>query len=165
VNRLLVADSRDIIESVRETAAIIVRALDLELVDVECVGQGPGSIVRVFVDKPGGVNVNDCERVHVSLGHALDVKDPIPHAYVLEVSSPGLDRPLKRREDYHRSVGKLLNLKLRRPFEGQWRLIGRLVEDHDAGITLSLIRADQTRTVLFRWEDIAGGRLEVEFSR
>jgi ribosome maturation factor RimP len=113
------------------------------------------------VDKPSGVTLDDCERVHVSLGHALDVEDPIPHAYVLEVSSPGLDRPLKNREDYQRSKGKLVNVKLRRSLDGQWRLIGRLVDVDDRGIVL-MPAGSPGQTVQVEWDVIAQGRLEVE---
>jgi len=155
--------SHHITDSVRAVAAPIVQALELELVGVECVGQGPRSVVRVYIDKPGGVNLDDCEQVHVSLGHALDVADPVPHAYRLEVSSPGLDRPLKHVDDYRRSIGKLVNLKFRDPFEGQWRVIGRLVEVRDEGVHLAVTRSDDTRTIRVPWGAIAEGRLEVEF--
>ncbi|WP_447978173.1 ribosome maturation factor RimP [Candidatus Nitrospira bockiana] len=137
----------------------IVRALALDLVDVECSGQGARTLVRVFIDKPAGVTLEDCEQVHVSLGHALDVQDPIPHAYTLEVSSPGLDRPLKRREDWARSVGKLVSVKLRQPLEGQWRLLGRLQGVDEQGITLSLTGTERR----VEWGAVADGRLEVEF--
>ncbi len=155
--------SNHITDSVRAVAAPIVRALELELVGVECVGQGPHSVVRVYIDKPGGVNLDDCEQVHVSLGHALDVTDPVPHAYRLEVSSPGLDRPLKYVDDYRRSIRKLVNLRFRDPFEGQWRVIGRLVEVNDDGVDLTVTRSDGTRTIRVPWGAIAEGRLEVEF--
>ena len=150
-----------IVEAVRATAVPIIRALNLDLVEVEYAGQGSRSVVRVFIDKPGGVNVDDCEQVHVSLGYALDVEDPIPHAYVLEVSSPGLDRPLRRREDYERSKGKLVNIKLRQPLDGQWRIVGRLLDVQDQGILLR--RPPSTQDMLFGWEAFAEGRLEVEF--
>lgn len=150
-------------DSVRAVAAPIIKALHLELIDVECAGHGPRSVIRVFIDKPGGVNLNDCEEVHVSLGHALDVVDPVPHAYRLEVSSPGLDRPLKHSGDYRRSIGKLLSLKLRVPYEGQWRVIGRLIDVNEQGIALERAGQDKTRSCRFDWEAIMGGRLEVEF--
>jgi ribosome maturation factor RimP len=151
----------------------------LELVDVDCLGQGGRALFRVYIDKPEGVTLDDCEQVHQSLGHALDVEDPIPHAYTLEVSSPGLDRPLKRQEDYRRSLGKLVSLKLRQPSEGQWRIVGRLIEVRDEGVTLSLPSSNQGRTAQqasqrslrhttqpttqIDWESIAEARLEVEF--
>jgi ribosome maturation factor RimP len=156
-------DSQHIIDSVRSVAIPIARALGLELVDVECTGQGPRTIIRVFIDRSGGVSLDDCQQVHVSLGHALDVEDPIPHAYLLEVSSPGLDRPLKRHEDYRRSVGKLVNLKLRRPFDGQWRMVGHLVEVRDDGVGLNLEPSQGNQPIRLEWEAIAEGRLEVEF--
>ncbi|HJU05722.1 MAG TPA: ribosome maturation factor RimP [Nitrospiraceae bacterium] len=150
-----------IAESVRAVAMPIVRALEVELVDVECVGHGSASIVRVFIDKPGGVNLDDCEQVHVSLGHALDVADPIPHAYRLEVSSPGLDRPLKQQDDYRRAHGKLINVKLRQAIDGQWRIVGRLIETNETGIVLA--GSQSARAVQIEWAAIASGRLEVEF--
>ena len=152
--------------SVRDIAAPIVRAMNLDLVDVECAGQGARMLVRVFIDKSAGVTVDDCEKVHVSLGHALDLQDPIPHAYTLEVSSPGLDRPLKQRDDYLRSIGRLVNLKLKRPVDGQWRVVGRLTQvgDDSIAVTVKLGRREQTEHLLrLEWEAIAEGRLEVEF--
>jgi len=162
------------LDRVRAVAAPIVRALGLELVDVECVGQGQGMVLRVFIDKPGGVTVHDCEQVHLSLGHALDVEDLVAHAYTLEVSSPGLDRPLKRREDYDRALGKQVNLKLRQPREGQWRVVGRLLAVDAQGLTLAMPAAQSTGPrrraspspalqMQLEWETIATGRLEVEW--
>ncbi|MFQ5991819.1 MAG: ribosome maturation factor RimP [Nitrospiraceae bacterium] len=156
-------ESLDVAERVRAIAEPIVRALDLELVDVECYGQGARMLLRVFVDKSGGVSLGECEQVHLSLGRALDVEDPVPHSYTLEVSSPGLDRPLKRRESYERAVGKLVNLKLRRASNGQWYVKGRLLETNERGVAISVGRSDPGRTVNLEWEEIAEGRLEVEF--
>jgi ribosome maturation factor RimP len=119
-------------------------------------------VVRVFIDKPGGVKVRDCEEVHLSLGHALDVQDPIPHGYTLEVSSPGLDRPLKEREDYRRALGKLVRLKLKHPHQGQWRVAGRLVQADEAGVTVAFSRKT-AQDITLPWDAIAEGRLEVEF--
>ena len=157
-------DARPLAERVRAIAAPIIRALALELVEVQCAGHGARTVVRVFVDKPGGVGLGDCEQVHLSLGHALDVEDPIPHAYTLEVSSPGLDRPLRRREDFQRSVAKLVSVKLRRPYNGQWRVVGRVVEAKESGVTLAIREPDSGTTLEVEWETIADARLEVEFS-
>jgi len=158
-----VRGSEQIAESVRAVAAPIVRALALDLVDVECAGQGARTIVRVFIDKPAGVTLDDCEQAHLSISRALDVHDPIPHAYTLEVSSPGLDRPLKRREDFTRSIGKLVNVKLRRPLDGRWRLIGRLDAVGDASITVIARDGKASLSCLVEWDAIAESRLEVEF--
>jgi len=167
------SDSGGVTERVAAIAAPIVRALGLELVEVESLGRGPAMVLRIFIDKPGGVNVQDCEQVHQSLSHALDVEDPIPHSYTLEVSSPGLDRPLKRRQDYARALGKQVSLKLRQPCDGQWRLVGRLVDVNDQGVTLAM-PASKARKALrgtggaaaqteVEWEAIAAARLEVEW--
>ncbi|MEW6543714.1 MAG: ribosome maturation factor RimP [Nitrospirota bacterium] len=150
-------------ERVRTIVAPIARALALDLVDVECAGQGGRTVVRVFIDKPGGVTLQDCEQVHQSLGRALDVEDPIPHAYTLEVSSPGLDRPLKRREDYQRAVGKLVNLKLRQPWNGQWRVVASLLAVGDGGVTMAGLAQDPEQTTLVPWDMIGEARLEAEW--
>jgi ribosome maturation factor RimP len=121
--------------------------LGLELADVVCVGQGSRSVVRVFIDKPEGVTLDDCERAHKALGPALDVADPFPHAYTLEVSSPGLDRPFKRIQDYRRAIGKRVTLKLREPLAGQWRLVGTLTDVTDDSVTLDVSESPPTRSV------------------
>ncbi|MFO0706979.1 MAG: ribosome maturation factor RimP [Nitrospira sp.] len=129
--------ARSVIDRIQGVISPILWTLGLELVEVVCVGQGPRSIVRVFIDKPGGVTVTDCERAHMALGPALDVADPFPHAYTLEVSSPGLDRPFKRLQDYQRAIGKRVMIKLKQPRDGQWRLTGELVEASEESVVLA----------------------------
>jgi ribosome maturation factor RimP len=121
--------------------------LGLELADVVCVGQGSRSVIRVFIDKPEGVTLDDCERAHKALGPALDVADPFPHAYTLEVSSPGLDRPFKRIQDYRRAIGKRVTLKLKEPLAGQWRVVGTLTGVTEDSVTLEVSDAVRSRTV------------------
>jgi len=147
----------------QEVISPILWALKLELVEVVCVGQGPRSVVRVLIDKPGGVTVTDCERAHKALGPALDMADPFPHAYTLEVSSPGLDRPFKCLQDYQRAIGKEVSLKLRQPLNGQWRVIGRLAEadEQAVSLTLSMGRAEPQMVRVER-EQIADARLFVK---
>jgi ribosome maturation factor RimP len=128
--------------------------LGLELADVVCVGQGPRSVIRVFIDKPEGVTLDDCERAHKALGPALDVADPFPHAYTLEVSSPGLDRPFKRLQDYRRAIGKRVTLRLKRPLAGQWRQVGTLTDVTDDSVTLEVDEPPPPRTVTLAHEMI-----------
>src|SRR5262245_62668445 len=90
----------------RERVTALLAQSDLELVDVELGGSSRGLVVRVLVDKPGGVSVEDCARVSRAVGDDLEASDAIPGRYVLEVSSPGIDRPLKRREDFERFAGE-----------------------------------------------------------
>ena len=140
-------ESRSVVDRISETVSPILWTLGLELADVVCVGQGSRSVVRVFIDKPEGVTLDDCERAHKALGPALDVADPFPHAYTLEVSSPGLDRPFKRIQDYRRAIGKRVTLKLREPLAGQWRLVGTLTGVTDDSVTLEVNEPRPARTV------------------
>lgn len=130
--------SASIVDRLQAVVAPILWTLGLELVDVLCVGHGPRSVVRILIDKPGGVTVTDCEQAHRALGPALDVADPFPYAYTLEVSSPGLDRPFRRTQDYQRAIGKEVSLKLRQPLDGQWRVTGQLVEADEQAVVLTV---------------------------
>lgn len=155
---------QSVIDRVQDVVSPILWTLGLELVEVMYVGQGPRSVVRVLIDKPGGVSVTDCEQAHKALGPALDVADPVPHAYMLEVSSPGLDRPFKRLQDYQRAIGKEVNLKLRQPLNGQWRVIGRLeqVDDHIVLLAVSAGRRE-SQTLTINRDTIAEAKLVVKF--
>jgi ribosome maturation factor RimP len=158
---VLVKESRSVVDRISEAVSPILWTLGLELADVVCVGQGPRSVVRVFIDKPEGVTLEDCERAHKALGPALDVADPFPHAYTLEVSSPGLDRPFKRIQDYRRAIGKRVTLKLREPLAGQWRLVGTLTDVGDHAVTLELSEPAPTRTVTLEHKVIAEAKRAV----
>lgn len=155
-----VKESRPV-ERITEAISPILWTLGLELVDVLCVGQGPRSVVRVFIDKPGGVTLDDCERAHVVLGPALDVADPFPHAYTLEVSSPGLDRPFKRIQDYRRAIGKRISLKLKEPRAGQWRIVGRLTDVTERAVTIAVPDPPPERIMDLDFESIAEAKLVV----
>ncbi|HVG01268.1 MAG TPA: ribosome maturation factor RimP [Nitrospira sp.] len=149
---------------VQEVVAPILESYGMELVEAVCVGQGPRAVIRVFIDKPGGVTLTDCEQAHRSLSPALDVIDPFPHAYTLEVSSPGLDRPLRRPQDYRRLIGQPVTLKLREPIEAQWRLIGTVVEVEDSAVTIAVEHKKTTERIRLEFDQIALGRRKVEFS-
>jgi ribosome maturation factor RimP len=151
----LVRESRSVVDRISDAVSPILWTLGLELADVICVGQGPRSVIRVFIDKPEGVTLDDCERAHKALGPALDVADPFPHAYTLEVSSPGLDRPFKRIQDYRRAVGRRVTLKLREPLAGQWRLVGTLADVTEDAVTLEVSEPPHSRTVTLEHKVIA----------
>ncbi len=104
-----------------------VRALGFELVDVEFSRVGDRNLLRVYIDRPGGITVDDCAAVSRQVSALLDVEDPIPEAYVLEVSSPGLDRPLVRREDYERFAGETVKLRMTEAVLGRRNFKGVLV--------------------------------------
>jgi ribosome maturation factor RimP len=158
---VLVKESRPVVDRISEAVSPILWTLGLELADVVCVGQGSRTVVRIFIDKSAGVTLEDCERAHKALGPALDVADPFPHAYTLEVSSPGLDRPFKRIQDYRRAIGKRVTLKLREPLAGQWRLVGTLTDVADQTVTVTLSEPPHVRAVTLEHKVIAEAKRAV----
>jgi ribosome maturation factor RimP len=104
----------------------VVAALGCELWGIEY-SSGRGSTLRIFIDKEGGILLEDCERVSRQVSSILDVEDPINTEYTLEVSSPGMDRPLFALGHYAKFAGELVNIRLRIPFEGRRRYKGLLV--------------------------------------
>ncbi len=102
-----------VVKRVKEISRPILDSLGVELVDVRYGASRRRGLLRLFIDKPGGITLEDCDRVSRFLGPALDVDDPIPYAYTLEVSSPGLDRPLTSLRDFERAIGRLVRFQLR----------------------------------------------------
>ena len=160
----MAVSDENVVRSVEAAASPIAKALGVDLVEVECHGRGKGTMVRVIIDKEGGVGVDDCEQLHHSLSRALDVIDPVPHAYRLEVSSPGLDRPLKNRKDFQRVVGKLVRINLLEPFQGKWIVVGRVSAVQDEEIILTIPTRSGEENYSLPWNILGKGKLEVEFS-
>ncbi len=104
-----------------------VTALGYEFWGLEYMTHGRQAVLRVFIDSPNGITVEDCAKVSRQLSAVLDVEDPIAIEYALEVSSPGMDRPLFTLEQYQRYVGQHVKIRLRAPFEGRRNFSGRLV--------------------------------------
>ena len=102
--------------------------LGFELVDVEYVKEGSTWYLRAYIDKPGGINIDDCETVSRRLSDILDEKDYIDEAYILEVSSPGLGRPLKKEKDYKRSLGEEVEIRTYRMIDRQKEFTGIMKE-------------------------------------
>ncbi|AFM42429.1 hypothetical protein Desaci_3548 [Desulfosporosinus acidiphilus SJ4] len=100
---------------------------ELELVDVEYVKEGAHWYLRLFIDKEGGVDMDDCAEMSHAVSDLLDEKNPIPQAYMLEISSPGLERPLKKDEDFVRFQGKLVTVHTTSLFQGYNEFTGHLV--------------------------------------
>jgi len=117
---------------ITELATPIVEGLNYELVDVEFIKEGANWYLRVYIDKPGGISIDDCQAVSEKISEILDKKDPIEQFYYLEVSSPGLERPLKTERDFIKYKGELVEVKVFQPINGkkifEGELIG-LVED------------------------------------
>ena len=152
--------SLDLVNRVGEIARPILDSMGLELVEVEYSGHGGRGRVRLFIDKAGGVTLEDCEQASRSVSVALDVEDPIHVPYVLEVSSPGLDRPLKRRQDFDRARGQKIKVRTSQPIEGRWDWTGRLQELRDAQVILVL---PEGREVLLPLDLVSFARIELEW--
>lgn len=143
----------------RELEAMLtptVRALGCEIWGIEYRPRGRNSTLKLYIDSPDGIGIDDCERVSRQVSALLDVEDPIVHSYRLEVSSPGIDRVLFRREQYLANVGQCVDVRLSFPFDGRRRLAGRLasiqgddvvveVEDHE--VVLPFEQIQRTRLV------------------
>ena len=109
-----------------------------ELVDVEYVKEGSDWYLRAFIDKEGGISVDDCEAVSRELEKLLDEQDLVPGAYILEVSSPGLTRPLKKEKDYIRNLGKPVEIHTFKPIDGAKEFIGDLLRYDKEQVTLDI---------------------------
>ena len=138
-----------------------------ELVDVEYVKEAGNWYLRAYIDKEGGITVDDCEVVSRRLGDWLDEKDFIEDSYILEVSSPGLDRPLKKDKDFARSIDKLVEVKLFTPrkegiFAGEKEFIAKLVAYDPEKQDVTLADEDGSTGVWNR-KELAGIRLAVIF--
>ncbi|MDD4295397.1 MAG: ribosome maturation factor RimP [Ruminiclostridium sp.] len=123
-------------EIVEALARPIVESLGLELVDVEYVREGTNWYLRVYIDKDGGVTLDDCEAVNKPLSDKLDEVDPIPQSYIFEVSSPGVERPFKRPEDYIKAIGQKVHIKFYKAVDGCKTIDGILEAYNDESVSI-----------------------------
>lgn len=153
--------SKKIEVAVEQLVAPFAEQMGFELVGVEYnVKKGEDNELVIYIDKEGGVDLDDCEKLSRAIDEPLDVLDPIEEAYVLCVSSPGLDRPLKTERDFERSVGKKVDIKLYKKDEnGKKELTGELLKKE--GDEVSVIINNNTR--VFDIKDIALIRLHIDF--
>ena len=152
--------NRERIEKLTEELILpIIEPMAIELVDVEYVKELGHFYLRAYIDKEGGVSINDCEAVSRSLDEKLEAKDPIKDAYILEVSSPGLDRPLKKDKDYQRSIGMDVEFKLYKAIDGQKEFVGTLKAYDEASATINIDGEDR----VFERKSLAMIRLYIEF--
>jgi ribosome maturation factor RimP len=155
------------LELVRAIAERVTRSHGLEVWDVVSRRETNGQVVRVFIDRPGpaatpeeSVSVEDCEQVSREIGTILDVEDPLPFAYTLEVSSPGLDRPLRGEQDYRRFAGRLAKIVVSEAVDNQKAFEGRLRGVEDDAV---LLEGPKGRMHRLPMRLITRSRLEVEF--
>lgn len=157
----------DILEQVREVAGRVAAGLGLEIFDVQFRRERTGMVLRVLIDRPGpastaddSVGVDDCANVSRDLSAILDVEDLVSTAYTLEVSSPGLDRPLRKADDYRRFTGRRAKLVMREAVDGQKFFKGRLGGMEGNAV---LIDAEDGRRHLVPMDVITRANLEVDF--
>jgi len=113
-------------ETLKEKVLPLIKEENLELVDLEFSPSGSRSLLRIYVDKAGGVTIDECANLSRKVSDFLDMEDLIPHRYNLEVSSPGLDRPLVKTEDFIRKVGEKVRVFLKEPVDGKLDLVGEI---------------------------------------
>ena len=129
----------------------------VELFDVELLGRGK-VVLRAIIDKEGGVTLDDCERFSKSLSAILDVENPLPHSYTLEVSSPGLDRPLRNVKDFKINSGKLARIITVEKIENQNFFVGRIKDVAHNLVTLTV----SNRDIAIPFEKISKAKLEID---
>lgn len=153
-------EKRDSAEAIKDIIIPILSSFEIDLVDLEYKRSGPNWFLKVFIDKKGGVSLDDCEKASKHISQVLDVEDIIPHSYTLEVSSPGLDRPLKNTEDYQREKGKLVRINTFGPINNQKIFIGRILDIDNSIVRIEEEKLGQMEIPL---SNIAKARLEIEF--
>ncbi|MFV0437579.1 MAG: ribosome maturation factor RimP [Desulfopila sp.] len=143
---------------ITEFADALLPSMDLELVEVQFRREGHGWVLRVYIDNEEGITVDHCADVSREISNYLDVEDLIDHPYHLEVSSPGLERPLKTAGDYRRFAGRKAKVKLREPVAGQMVHVGRIAGADEEGVELVL---DTNDTVSLPFALIRKARLAI----
>lgn len=145
-------------EAIAKEVEQIIEGTNLELVDVEYVRE-KNWYLRVFIDKEGGVDLEDCQKVSEQLSKVLDEKDPISDNYLLEVSSPGLDRILKKDKDFIRYAGRMVDIHFFKPYNGTKDMVAELVEKQPDAIVVRV--GDQVEELPPK--EVAQIRLHIDF--
>jgi len=145
---------------IKELVLPLVESSGYELVDVEYKKEGKNWVLRLFIDHEKGIGLDDCKKVSILVSDELDRFDPIPHAYLLEVSSPGVERVLKNERDFIRFQGKKIYLKVFEPEDGKKEFVGKLLGLEDGLVALEL----PEKKLLVSLERVAKAHLIAEFS-
>lgn len=148
-----------LIQEVQEVIDPILQAQGLELVDLEYQREAQGWVLRLYVDREGGITVADCAEVSGEIGALLEVRDLITNPYILEVSSPGLTRPLKKPADYNKYQKRLVKIKTFEPLEGRKKFQGILLGMEDEKVCVET----EGRIFKIPLHGIAKANLEIEF--
>jgi ribosome maturation factor RimP len=128
----------EIYNLIRKVTEPILEASGMELIKVEILTKEKGRILRLYIDKEGGVNLDDCVKISKQINPVLDVEDIIHGSYVLEVSSPGLDRPLVREKDFLKYKGKLVKIQIKEPIDNRRNYKGKIVDVKEGILMLNI---------------------------
>ena len=156
------AEPKRIVHEVSHFSEPLLNSWGLELVDVEFIFERGRWVLRIYMDKEGGVTLDDCAEVSRELGDLIDAEDIIDFPYVLEVSSPGLNRALTKERDFMRSIGKLVKLTMSQPVGNRKNFTGRITHVNAGVVRLSL---DDNHIVELPLEDVEKARLKYEFNK
>lgn len=135
--------NKSLINKIREHCEPIIEELGYDLVDLEYVKENNENYLKFYIGKPEGITIDDCQRVSEVVGDKLDELDPIKESYFLEVSSPGLDRPLKTDKDLKRNLGKEIEISLYKSLEGKKKYVGELIGFTDSNIKIMMDNSEE----------------------
>ena len=154
-----------VVTLVTEIASPIIEQEGFELVDLEFVKEGKNWFLRFYLDKPGGIDLDDCAYMSEKFSELLDAQDPdpIPQAYFLEVSSPGAERPLKTEEALKEAVGQYIHASFYQPIDGEKFIEGTLQEVTPEELILEVVVKTRTKEVRIERKNIAKTRLAIKF--
>ncbi|HRA70112.1 MAG: ribosome maturation factor RimP [Trichococcus flocculiformis] len=154
-----------VVDEVRVVVQPIVDEQNLELVDMEFLKEGKNWFLRIYIDKPGGIDIEECALISEKVSEALDAidPDPIPQAYFLEVSSPGAERPLKTEADMQNAIGKYVHLSFYQAIDGEKFYEGTLKEVNDDYVVLTIRIKTRTKDIEIERKQIANARLAIQF--
>lgn len=155
----------NIVTMVTDLVQPVVQDLEYELVDIEYIKEGKNWFLRVYIDQPQGVSLEDCALVSEKVSERLDqiTPDPFPHAYFLEVSSPGAERPIKTEKDFQNAVGKFIHISLYEPIDGEKVYEGILKDLTEESLTLTVRIKTRTKDMELDRAKIAKARLAIQF--
>lgn len=155
----MIRDARFVVQQVSDLLEPILEEMGFELVDVEFLSKQGRWVLQLFIDTDGGVTIDDCARVSREIGDLIDVRGMIEHDYVLEVSSPGVDRPLKKRRDFLWACGRKVKIRTKEPMEGRQNFTGCLEKVDGDVLTLDV----DGLSVSFTIEELEKANLVYEF--
>lgn len=154
-----------VVDEVRVVVQPIVDEQNLELVDMEFLKEGKNWFLRIYIDKPGGIDIEECALISEKVSEALDAidPDPFPQAYFLEVSSPGAERPLKTEADMQNAIGKYVHLSFYQAIDGEKFYEGTLKKVNDDSVVLTIRIKTRTKDIEIERKQIANARLAIQF--